>query len=212
MLVEIKASGWTVRQQRNQPQIYRDRKEPIMKRNQLFIPFAALVLTLAIAPAVTPAHADTGAENAKIHPVVSDHLKDFKSTVFQMRREAAKLDSFLPGNQISWESHSRALRNLTDHVNELGRTLAQMEALKDVSGESQRMAIENARPDLVVVAQNVTQAIELLNENRRTTFSPDYDDAVKNVYKHSDSLYQKMDTLLDYESARTRLDKLELEP
>jgi len=42
--------------------------------------------------------------------------------------------------------------------------------------------------------------------------NPDFAEAVRNVYAHADSLYEKVDTLLDYESARVRLDKLELEP
>ena len=149
-------------------------------------------------------------QNVTIHPVVSDHLTDFKGTVFQMRREAATLNSYLSGNRMSWQTHTRSLDRLKDQVNELGKTLAKMEALKPVSGATQQMAIENARPHLAAVAQNLTQAISLVNENRGSIGHSGYADAVKSVYEHSDSLYEKVDTLLDYESARMRLDNLDL--
>src|SRR5215475_14139098 len=97
-----------------------------MKRNT-FIPFAVLMLTLTIAPAVTPAHAEARAENPTVNPRVSAHLKDFKSTVYQMRTEADTLDSYMPGNQMSAQTHAMSLNRLKDHVNDLGQTLARME-------------------------------------------------------------------------------------
>ena len=183
-----------------------------MRSSQLFIPFFVLAVALSIAPVMMPAHAEAPAQNTTIHPVVSGHLTDFKSTVFEMRREADRLNSFVPGSRISWETHIRSLNALSEHVNDLGRTLARLEELRPDSGETQQMAIENARPHLVAAAQNLTQAIEMVNENRRSIIRTDYVEAVRNIYEHADSLYQKVDTILDYEATRTRLDDLELQP
>ena len=72
------------------------------------------------------------------------------------------------------------------------------------------MAIENARPHLVGVAQQVTEAIDLLAEDRRSVYWPPYTDTVNNIYNHATSLHETVDTILDYEQARTRLVDLDL--
>jgi hypothetical protein len=180
-------------------------------KKKLFIPLAVLILTLTVVPTLMPANAEVPAEKASSHPVVSEQLSDFKSTVAELRREADTLNSFMPGNQMSWQTHNFSLNRLKNHVNDLGKTLARMEALKPESGDIQQMAIENARPHLSAIALNLTQAIELVNTDRNSiNHSTEYADAVRSVYQHSDSLYEKMDTLLDYESARSRFNSLEL--
>jgi len=178
----------------------------------LFIPFIALGVGLFIAPGITPAHAEALAQNTTIHPLVSDQLTGFKSTVFEMRREADRLNSFMPGNRISWETHVQSLNTLKLHVNDLGRTLARLEEMKPASRDTQQIAIEKARPHLVGAAQNLTQAIEMVNEDRSSIIRTDYVEAVRNIYEHADSLYEKVDTILDYEAARMRFDNLELQP
>ena len=180
-----------------------------MKQNQLTIPFIALAVALSLAPAATPAHADAPSDSA--HPVVSEHLKDFKGTAFEMRQEAATLHSHTSGKRMAWQTHTQSLAALKQQVNDLGRTLAELEQLKAVSGETQQMAIENARTHLLAVAQNLTLAIEMVNENRSSIVHGDYADAVRNIQEYTASLYEKVDTLLDYEATRMRLDNLELQ-
>jgi len=177
-----------------------------MKRNT-YIPLGALVLVFAIAPAF----AETRIENPASHPVVSQHLKDFKAAAFQLRKEASTVKSYIPGNRMSQQSHYFRLGNLRDQVNDLGKKLAQIEQLHPVSGDTQQLAMENARPHLAAVAQNLTDAIQLYNENRNNVNFTDYAEAIRNVYDHSDSLYEKVDTLLDYESAKARVESLDLE-
>jgi hypothetical protein len=181
-----------------------------MKLRQLFIPSVLLVVALSLAPAVTPALAEATAEKSATHPVVSNHLTDFKSGAYQMRKEADRLNTL--GSRVSWQTHSQSLGTLTDQVNDLGKVLARMEALKTESGQTQQMAIESVRTHLVAVAQSLTQAIEMLRENRYSISQPAYADTLESLYKHSHSLYEKVDTILDYEGARTRFDNLELQP
>lgn len=143
---------------------------------------------------------------------VANQLSDFKRTAFEMRREADALKSFTPNKRLNWQSHTYRLNALKDHVNKLGKTLAELEAQKSAATESQAMAIEHARPHLVSVAQNLTQAIELVREDRSNVHWGEYAEAVSNIYAHADDLHTKVDTILDYEASRMRLDKLELQP
>jgi hypothetical protein len=180
-----------------------------MKLRQLFIPSVLLVVALSLAPAATPALAEATAEKSTIHPVVSNHLTDFKSGAYQMRKEADRLNTL--GRSVSWQTHSQSLGTLTDQVNDLGEVLAKMEALKTESGETQQMAIESARAHLAAVAQSLTQAIQMLRENRYSISQPAYAEAIESAYQHAHSLYEKVDTILDFEAARMRIDNLELQ-
>jgi len=145
------------------------------------------------------------------NPQVGKQLTDFKQTVFEMRREADTLKSMTPNKRLSWESHTYRLSTLKDQVNEMGRSLAELEAQKSIASEGQALAIEHARPHLVSVAQNLTAAIELVNENRRNVYWSDYGEAVEAVYSHADALHTKLDTILKYEKGKMRMDNLELQ-
>jgi hypothetical protein len=153
------------------------------------------------------------AETTSFHnPQIVEQLSDFKQTASEMRREAETLKSMTPNKRLSWESHTYRLATLKDQVNEMGRALAELEAQKSLATEEQSLAIEHARPHLVSVAQNLTQAIELVNENRNSIQWGEYGDSVSDIYAHADALHTKLDTILDYEKVRLRFDRLEVEP
>lgn len=145
-------------------------------------------------------------------PHVAKQLADFKRTAFQMRREADALKSMTPHKRLSWQSHTHRLDALKNHVNSMGRSLAELEAQKAIATEGQALAVERARLHLVSVAQNLTQAIELVNEDRNNVHRGEYGEAVSDIYTHAEALHTKLDTILDYENARMRFDRLELQP
>ena len=88
---------------------------------------------------------------------VANQLGDFKRAAFELRREASTLKSFVPGMGLHYETHAQSLNTLRDQVNDLGKALAKIEALKPLASENHGMAIEHARPHLVSVAQTLTQ-------------------------------------------------------
>jgi septal ring factor EnvC (AmiA/AmiB activator) len=168
------------------------------------------MLTVLFLVVLAPsALADTATQQS---PQVADQLADFKRTAFEMRREADTLKSFTPNKRLHWQSHTYRLEALKNHVNKMGKSLSELEALKPTATESQGMAIEHTRPHLVSVAQNLTEAIELVKENRNNVHWAEYAEAVNNIYAHADALHTKLDTILDYENAQLRFDSLELQP
>jgi len=175
---------------------------------KLLIASSALTVFLLVALAST-AFAETAIQS---RAQVAEQLADFKRTAFEMRREAATLKSFTPNKRLHWQSHTYRLDALKNHVNEMGKTLAELEAMKPLASENQGMAIEHAQHHLVSVAENLTQAIELVNENRSNVHWGEYAEAVSDLYAHADALHTKLDTILDYEDAQMRLDSLELQP
>jgi len=189
----------------------RAKEKTMLVTNKVIMASSVLIMLLFIVLA-TPAFGDTLEQSRASRLQVADQLSAFKRTTFEMRREADTLKSFTPNKRLSWQSHTHRLDALKNHVNELGKSLAELEALKPMANESQAMAIEQARPHLVSVAQNLTQAIELVRENRNNIHWGEYGEAVSNIYAHADVLHTKLDTILDYESAKARLNALELQP
>lgn len=171
--------------------------------NQIVKTSSALVVLLAVA---------VGSAFADNEKRLSSRLSDFKTTAAELRMGADRLDSHTRNTGLSWQTHNYQLSLMRDQVNELGKTLADLEAQQGIATEAQSMAIEHARPHLVALADNLTQAFDLVREQRSNVYRPAYTELVADIYEHADDLHTKMDTILDYESSRVRLDKLELKP
>jgi DNA repair ATPase RecN len=168
----------------------------------------AFTLLFVVAVA-TSASAESSTKDAQRQ--VADRLAEFQRTASQLRRQADTLTADR-NSRVSWETHSRHLGNLKDHVNQLGKSLAALEAMKPAASENQRLAIEHARPHLVSIAQSTTRALELLKDNRGSIHFPEYGEAASDIYDHADTLHTKLDAILDFEDAKARLDELELQP
>jgi uncharacterized protein YoxC len=145
------------------------------------------------------------------HPEVAQELTDFKHTAFKLRQQADILNSITPSKQLSWQSHIQKLNTLKDHVNELGQSLAELETMKPMANQNQALAIEHVRPHLTSVASNLTEAIELVNENRRNVYWDDYGEAVSDVYSHAHALHTKLDVILEYGKNIERMERLEVQ-
>ncbi|HUM06012.1 MAG TPA: hypothetical protein VLT90_11175 [Terriglobales bacterium] len=150
------------------------------------------------------------ATGQRVH--VAKQLSELKEAAWEMRKEAARLDAMTPNRQLSWESHIYRLGSLKDQVNQMGKMLAQLESQRGIAAEEQALAIDHARLHLVPVAENVTAAIEMVNENRHSVYWGDYSEAVSGIEAHARELHSKLDTVVNYDSARIRLDQLELQP
>jgi hypothetical protein len=79
---------------------------------------SALILALIVLLAVSafaerPWQTETGKDR------VADQLADFKRTAYKLSHEADVLNLQTPDRQVSWESHSKRLGVLKDHVNEI---------------------------------------------------------------------------------------------
>lgn len=185
-----------------------------MTGKSLFLASAALSAALLFSPAGLKAATQSCAcppETAQT-PDVARELAEFKTKAFQVRREAGILKSFTPGKRMHWQSHTAYLGSLKNHINDMGQILARLEEMRPAATESQQAAIDNARPHLVAIADQLGRAIGLVHESRSSVKWSPYSDTVVDISQHSASLYEKLDTILNYESAKARLDGLEILP
>jgi DNA-binding transcriptional regulator YbjK len=176
-------------------------KKLLMASSFFTVLLAVTVVNTAVAESITSHNRE-----------VTTQLKDLRGSAAAMRDEADTLKMMTLNKRYSWESHTGRLTTLKKHVNEMGKSLAELENQKTMATEDQALAIEQARLHLVPVAQNLTQAIELVNDRRTNVHWGEYGDAVSDIYVHADALHTKLDTILDYEDARLRFDRLELQP
>jgi hypothetical protein len=130
------------------------------------------------------------------NPDLANQLKEFKRTAWDMRGEADTLSSFA-NQRLSWQIHSNRHLALQEQINRMGSILAELEAQKSLASDTQRMAIEQARPHLVAAADDLTQVIEMVREDRHNVLHPDYEELVQSLSSHANSLYEKLDTILD---------------
>ena len=164
---------------------------------------SALVMVLCLTLAA-PTFADSPRS-------LDGQLSDFQQRAYKVRVQADVLQSFL-NNRLSWESHSAQLSELRHHVNQLGKSLVELQAQKGMATAGQAMAIEHAGPHLASVAERLTRALELVREDRNNIRWQEYAEVVDGMHDHARDLHNKIDTILDYENAKVRLDKLELQP
>jgi uncharacterized surface protein with fasciclin (FAS1) repeats len=142
---------------------------------------------------------------------IDDMLAEFESKAIEARREAETLDSGR-WRSLSWQSHAHYLNTMRDHVNEMGKMLAKLEASKSQATLLQGEAIEAARPPLEDMAQRVEKAIHWLNEDRWSIGQTEYKDNLHDLWLSSDRLYKDVDTITEYHEARLRLNNLMPDP
>lgn len=142
---------------------------------------------------------------------IDDMLAQFKSQAGEARRKAETLES-ATRNSLSWQSHVHYLGTMREQVNEMGKMLAKLEGSKSQATHFQERAIDAARPHLEDMAQRVGNAINRLNQNRRSVTRADYKDNLRGLWVSSDRLYTDVDTITDYHEARMRLNDLTQEP
>jgi uncharacterized surface protein with fasciclin (FAS1) repeats len=142
---------------------------------------------------------------------IDDMLAQFESKAIDTRRDAAMLES-KRRKQLSWQTHADKLGVMKQHINEMGKMLAELEGMKSKATLFQEKAIEAARPHLEDMARRVERSINWLNEDRRSISKAEYKDNLHGIWSSADQLYRNVDAIIDYHEARMRLHELAEEP
>lgn len=168
--------------------------------------------------------ADIAASNGLIHVVdrvivppmgevpqvakIDDMLADFEVKAADARRDAAFLESTRRSPRLTWQTHASNLNRMKDHINEMGKMLAELEGMKSQATLFQEKAIEAARPHLEDMAQRVEKGISWLTEDRESISKREYLDNLHGIWSSADTLCRNVDAIISYQEARMRLQEV----
>jgi hypothetical protein len=170
---------------------------------------SCVVATLLATPTVLWADTSNVAPDQATAREADNHLSTFEWQAAKVSRDAERLWSLSRNYQTSWESHADSLGTLREDINNMGKLLGELEAMKPRAEAVHHLAIENARLHLVALAEETGKAIELIRPGSRNLGTPEYKETVTNLSLHADGLYQTVDTIVDYHDASDRLLSLE---
>lgn len=138
------------------------------------------------------------------------------STLLQHAREHAQhaeLDSdalyAYTQSGLSWQSHSRRLNLIREHVNELGKDARDLTDARAEASPWQQDAIDHINPLLREMADHLTATITHLNENKDRVHLRPFADYARGNYELSQKLRVLIDDYADYAQATQKADALE---
>ena len=105
---------------------------------------------------------------------------------------AAKIDAFTLDGNVSWEFHADQLAALKREVDDMGQEVCRLQQIRRVAAPWQRKAIDDATPSVRLMADNVNDAINFLNQYQDNFWDPGYRHNVSNVLHESGQLSQSV--------------------
>jgi DNA repair exonuclease SbcCD ATPase subunit len=140
---------------------------------------------------------------------VSQLLSQAKTQAYQLKEDASALQSFVgSATELQAQSHAVVLNQIKDHVNTVGRQLAQLEQNSTDASPWQKTAIERIRPLLQELASNTTNVINRLNQHPNQLRTGAYKDYVEANADLAAQLSEMIADFVDYGKTKNRFERL----
>lgn len=139
---------------------------------------------------------------------VTDLLDQAKTQAAQLKSDAVDMQSF-PQSNLSWETHADKIMAIKQDVNNVGQTMAKLNAAESEASSWQKTAIDRVNPLLKELADNTTAIIDHLNrEHGRLLNTPEHKDLLNDNADLATDLSAMIADFVDY--GRTRAKYFEL--
>ena len=146
-------------------------------------------------------------------PQVTQLLNDAKRHAVLAEDDAASLEAFTR-SRVSWKLHVYELDSMKQHVNEIGKIVADLQNLEPQASDWQKQAIAQVNPLLKDMAAHLTKTIQHLNENQSKIHMMPYIEYTRTNYELAKRTAELIRDFVEYDQAlatATSLeDKLEL--
>lgn len=139
---------------------------------------------------------------------ISELFNEIKQHATFAQGDAELLDSYTRGN-ISWQSHARRLAEIKDHVDELLADYNHAQVLRDEGSPWQQDAIDQLRPVLKGMADQLTATLQYQNENQSQVKLQPYLDYVRGNRDYVMKASSLIHDLVDYGAAKSTAESLE---
>jgi hypothetical protein len=139
---------------------------------------------------------------------VSQLLSDIKTQAAILSADASTMESYTRSGS-SWESHSAAVSQMREHINEAGRQLSRLQEVRESALPWQITAIDRICPLLRELADNTTNVIRYLRDNPKRLMLPEYKNFIEANADTSLRLASLIGDFEDYANTKQRLEALE---
>ena len=145
------------------------------------------------------------AGNAPDSEQVSKLLSETKTMAFQLKEDAATMESFSRMN-VGWETHAAAINQIKDHVNALGKQAVKLREAKASASPWQQVVIDRINPFLDELAGYTYAVIEHVKDRKHTL--DEYKDYLEANADYSSDLASMIGNFVDYGKAKQRMERL----
>jgi hypothetical protein len=170
-------------------------------RRPVLLAFMLLLTSLII---VNRAMAIQNAENQDVRDLLSLAAQQSASLDY----DADQMQSLLHSD-LSWQAHATLLASVKEHVNQLGRTIAKLQAERSQASTWQQKGIDRVLPLMRELAENTTAAINHLNKNQARPVSGYYSEYLDENAETAHELNRIISATIEYGHTRDKLEKLE---
>jgi hypothetical protein len=161
--------------------------------------FAVSLLALPLA---------TADENASGSAEISRLFTDAKVEAVQLQTDAADMESFTRSD-VAWETYASQVTMIREHVNAVGRLIAQLNEVENRCTPWQKTAIQRITPLLRELADNTEATITHLNDNHGRVHMPPFKEYVAANYELSRQLATLITDFVGYGNAKDKVERLE---
>jgi leucyl-tRNA synthetase len=134
---------------------------------------------------------------------------DIKEHSRLAEEDAQLLESYTRGN-ISWQSHTRRLTAMREHVDELLKDYNEAQSLREEGSPWQQEAIDQLRPLLQGMAGHLTATIQHQNQNQTQVHMQAWIDYVHGNSEYATRAASLIHDLVDYGAAKSNAESLEM--
>lgn len=173
----------------------------MMRRNMCL--FAALFVG-ALSTTTSAVSADSGRTDSG---QVSKLLSDAKSEALVLERDAEQLSAFTQST-VSWQSYADQLSQIRTHVNRVGSMIQQLNDLRVISSQWQKIAIDRLTPLLNEMASNTQLIIAKLNASPNAVHSVSYRKYVAAHQELATDLASMIGSFVDYGRTKEKFEAL----
>jgi DNA repair exonuclease SbcCD ATPase subunit len=140
-------------------------------------------------------------------------LGEARDQAAQLAKDADETQSLIHSD-VSWQTHAEALDRIKGDVNSMARVVDKLKETRASGSQLQEQAVDRVMPLLKQLAQNTTDAINYLNQNRTRPLSDPYTEYLQENADTAHELASTVSSLFEYEKSMTKIaqlkDKLEL--
>lgn len=149
-------------------------------------------------PACTAGKPTSRSYTWDFHKEASRLLGDMQADASKIEQHASTADIYSSGNQGGWQLQAGQLMSIRREVNDMGRKLCRLDAIRRVVAPWQQEAIDRTAPAVVLMVNSAEDALNFLNNNQRNFWMPAYRKYVANLNRDSSQVSNSIKNFEDY--------------